>query len=65
MAAGDVPLRAPVSAARHPRDFAASALFLGIQFLVAEPTTVMQTGLLLGFYALYRGWYSAASISKT
>src|SRR5450759_3658115 len=31
---------------RNIRDFAAAALFLGLQFLVAEPTTVMQTGLL-------------------
>jgi len=41
------------------RDFALSSLFLGMQFLVAEPTTVMQTGLLIGMYALYRGWYAA------
>ena len=41
------------------RYFALSSLFLGLQFLVAEPTTVMQTGLLLGMYALYRGWYAA------
>jgi hypothetical protein len=41
------------------RAFALSSLFLGLQFLVAEPTTVMQTGLLLGMYALYRGWYAA------
>jgi hypothetical protein len=47
------------------RDFAASALFLGIQFLVGEPTTVMQTGLLLGFYALYRGWYAVPRITKS
>ncbi|HUR83201.1 MAG TPA: hypothetical protein VM733_20760 [Thermoanaerobaculia bacterium] len=40
------------------RDFALSSLFLGMQFLVAEPTTVMQTGLLIGMYALYRGWYA-------
>jgi hypothetical protein len=46
------------------RDFAAAALFLGIQFLVAEPTTVMQTGLLIGMYALYRGWYGRPRISK-
>ena len=39
-------------------DFALAALFLGLQFLVAEPTTVMQTGLLIGAYALYRGWHS-------
>ena len=41
------------------RDFALASLFLGLQFLVAEPTTVMQTGLLIGMYALYRGWYAA------
>jgi hypothetical protein len=40
------------------RDFALAALFLGIQFLVAEPTTVIQTGLLIGLYGLYRGWYA-------
>ena len=40
------------------RDFALAALFLGLQFLVAEPTTVMQTGFLIGMYALYRGWYT-------
>ncbi|HVG24942.1 MAG TPA: YfhO family protein [Thermoanaerobaculia bacterium] len=41
------------------RDFAFASLFLGLQFLVAEPTTVMQTGFLIGMYALYRGWYAA------
>lgn len=41
------------------RDFALAALFLGMQFLVGEPTTVLQTGLLIGMYALYRGWYAA------
>ncbi|HSP32829.1 MAG TPA: hypothetical protein VLU46_00775 [Thermoanaerobaculia bacterium] len=41
------------------RDFALAALVLGMQFLVAEPTTVMQTGLLIGMYGLYRGWYAA------
>src|SRR5260370_25611713 len=40
------------------RDFAVASLFLGLQFLVAEPTTVMQSGFLIGMYALYRGWYS-------
>ncbi|HUP44674.1 MAG TPA: hypothetical protein VM779_04090 [Thermoanaerobaculia bacterium] len=39
-----------------PRDFALGALSLGMQFLVAEPTTVMQTGFLIGTYGLYRGW---------
>jgi len=41
------------------RDFAWASLFLGMQFLVAEPTTVAQTGFLIGMYALYRGWYAA------
>lgn len=49
---------------RNIRDFAAAALFLGLQFLVAEPTTVMQTGVLIGMYALYRGWYSRPRVSK-
>jgi len=40
------------------RDFAAAAIFLGLQLLVGEPTTILQTGLLLGAYALYRGWYA-------
>jgi hypothetical protein len=50
---------------RNIRDFAAASLFLGLQCLVAEPTTVMQTGLLMGMYALYRGWYSRPVVSKT
>lgn len=41
------------------RYFCLASLFLGLQFLVAEPTTVMQTGFLIGMYALYRGWYAA------
>lgn len=41
------------------RDFALASLFLGMQCLVGEPTTVMQTGFLIGMYALYRGWYAA------
>jgi hypothetical protein len=41
------------------RWFAVASLFLGLQFLVGEPTTVMQTGFLIGMYALYRGWYAA------
>src|SRR5688572_13885951 len=35
------------------RTFALASLFLGIQCLVAEPTTVMQTGFLIGMYGLY------------
>ncbi|MEO8381988.1 MAG: hypothetical protein ABI779_20160 [Acidobacteriota bacterium] len=41
------------------RAFALASLFLGLQFLVGEPTTVVQTGFLIGMYALYRGWYAA------
>jgi hypothetical protein len=50
---------------RNLRDFAWAALFLGVQFLVGEPTTVMQTGFLIGMYALYRGWYARPRISKS
>ncbi|HEX7155222.1 MAG TPA: hypothetical protein VF618_27380 [Thermoanaerobaculia bacterium] len=46
------------------RDFALSALFLGLQCLVGEPTTVVQSGFLLGMYALYRGWYSTPRVAK-
>lgn len=41
------------------RYFALASLFLGLQFLIGEPTTVLQTGFLIGMYALYRGWYAA------
>ena len=47
------------------RDFAAASLFLGLQFLVAEPTTVLQTAILIGMYALYRGWYGRPRVAKT
>jgi hypothetical protein len=36
------------------RDFAMAAFFLGLQLIVGEPTTVMETGILLGIYALSR-----------
>ena len=39
----------------NKRDFALAALFLGTQFLIGEPTTVMQTGFLIGMYSMYRG----------
>ena len=48
------------------RDFVLAALFLGLQFLAGEPTTIIQTGMLIGIYALYRGWRAvprAAAIS--
>jgi hypothetical protein len=41
------------------RRFALASLFLGLQMLVAEPTSIAQTGFILGMYALYRGWYAA------
>jgi hypothetical protein len=44
------------------RWFALASLFLGLQCLVGEPTTVMQTGFILGMYAMYRGWYAARDI---
>lgn len=49
---------------RNVRDFALGSLFLGMQFLVGEPTTVMQTGFLLGMYALYRAWYTKRRVMK-
>ncbi|HEV2722081.1 MAG TPA: hypothetical protein VG323_18820, partial [Thermoanaerobaculia bacterium] len=45
------------------RDFALAALFLGQQFLVGEPTMVIQTGILIGIYALYRGWSAVPRIA--
>jgi hypothetical protein len=41
---------------RTLRNFALASLMFGVEFLVAEPTTVAQTGLLIGSYALYRAW---------
>ncbi|MCU1229588.1 MAG: hypothetical protein JWO97_2472 [Acidobacteria bacterium] len=49
---------------RTLRNFALAAFFLGLQFLVGEPTTIAQTGFLLGLYAMYRGWYSTPRASK-
>jgi hypothetical protein len=37
------------------RDFACATLFLALQLLVAEPTTTLQTGALIGLYALFHG----------
>ena len=46
------------------RWFCLASLFLGLQFLIGEPTTVMQTGFLIGMYALYRGWYAARDAER-
>ena len=40
---------------RHGRDFALATLFFAVQLLVGEPTTLVQTGLLAGMYAIWRG----------
>jgi hypothetical protein len=40
------------------RDFSLAALFIGMQCLAAEPTTLVQTWFLAGCYALYRGWHN-------
>jgi hypothetical protein len=40
---------------RNMRDFALAAGALGLELLAGEPVTVLQTGLLLGTYALFRG----------
>lgn len=37
------------------RDFALAAFFLGLQLLVGEPSFAMQSGIMLGLYAIYRG----------
>jgi hypothetical protein len=47
------------------RDFAAAAFFLGLQFLVGEPTTVLQTGVVIGLYALYRAWYAPSRVMES
>ncbi|HEY0156969.1 MAG TPA: hypothetical protein VGF28_06710 [Thermoanaerobaculia bacterium] len=39
---------------RSRRDFALAAVSLAMQLLIGEPVTVLQTGLLLGLYALSR-----------
>lgn len=39
---------------RAPRDFALASAVFGIQLLIGEPVMVLQTGFLLGMYALFR-----------
>lgn len=46
------------------KDFALASLFLGLQCLAAEPTTLVQTGLLIGMYALYLGRRRAAQTAR-
>jgi hypothetical protein len=40
---------------RRARDFALAAFFLALQLLGGEPVTVLQVGIILGMYAIYRG----------
>lgn len=47
------------------RSFALASIFFGLQMLVGEPTTILQTGFLLGMYALYRGWYAAKDAERS
>jgi len=36
------------------RDFAFASLFFGVELWIGEPSTILQTGILLGMYGLYR-----------
>ncbi|HET8775854.1 MAG TPA: hypothetical protein VFP80_18800, partial [Thermoanaerobaculia bacterium] len=48
---------------RSRRAFALASLFFGIQVLLGEPTTILQTGTLLGIYALFtRNWRNVAMV---
>ncbi len=48
---------------RSRRAFALASLFFGIQVLLGEPTTILQTGILLGIYALFtRNWRNVAMV---
>ena len=40
---------------RRPAAFALATIFLALQLLIGEPTTIVQTMLLVALYALYRG----------
>lgn len=43
------------------RTFALAALFLGVQLLIGEPTTVLQTIALIGGYSLWRAYETRAA----
>lgn len=45
------------------RDFALAALFFGIQVLLGEAAVVLQTGMILGFYALRFRWRGVAKVA--
>lgn len=49
---------------RLRRDFVLASVFLAMQLLTGEPTTILQTGLLLLVYAVYReGWRAAGPVA--
>lgn len=41
---------------RSWRDFGLASFFFGIQLIIGEPTTILQTGMLLGIFALGAFW---------
>ncbi|HYC61511.1 MAG TPA: hypothetical protein VEK79_18295 [Thermoanaerobaculia bacterium] len=41
---------------RARRDFALAACALGMQLVIGEPVSALQTGIILGCYAIGRGW---------
>ncbi|HUF18120.1 MAG TPA: hypothetical protein VMS12_08785 [Thermoanaerobaculia bacterium] len=45
------------------RDFSLAALLMGLQMLVGEPTTLVQTWFLMGCYGLYRAWHNPGRLS--
>ena len=49
---------------RRWRDFALASLSFGVQCLVAEPTTLLQTGVILGALAIDRGVRSARPLTR-
>lgn len=47
---------------RTPRDGVLAAIFLGVQLIIGEPTIAMQSGILLGLYAIYRGVHDGGNV---
>jgi hypothetical protein len=45
------------------RDFALASFFFGLQLLVGEPSTILQTGMILGVYAAFRGVRSIGKVA--
>ena len=41
---------------RSWRDFALASLFFGVMLIIGEPSTILQTGMLLGIFALIAFW---------